>query len=137
MGFAFTARDFLDLGSQGTVFMALSTLARLGKIRRISRGVYDYPRHSKLLGGLLAPISIKLRMPWQENPESESNPREPSPLTYSGSSNRCMRQLSTWQTDAREQFVSAHRHHLQTNKSERAAAQREDCFGRPCPSLSR
>ena len=55
MGFAFTARDFLDLGSQGTVFMALSTLARLGKIRRISRGLYDYPRPSELLGGLLAP----------------------------------------------------------------------------------
>lgn len=55
MGFAFTARDFLDLGSQGTVFMALSTLARLGKIRRISRGVYDYPRHSELLEGSLAP----------------------------------------------------------------------------------
>ena len=55
MGFAFTARDFLDLGSQGTVFMALSTLARLGKIRRISRGLYDYPRSSELLGGTLAP----------------------------------------------------------------------------------
>ena len=54
-GFSFTAKDFLDLGSRGAVDMALSTLARSGKIRRVSRGVYDYPRHSELLGGLLAP----------------------------------------------------------------------------------
>ncbi len=54
-GFSFTAKDFLDLGSRGAVDMALSTLARSGKIRRISRGVYDFPRHSELLGGLLAP----------------------------------------------------------------------------------
>ena len=54
-GFSFTAKDFLDLGTRGAVDMALSTLARSGQIRRISRGLYDYPRHSELLGGLLAP----------------------------------------------------------------------------------
>ena len=35
--------------------MALSALTKRGKIRRISRGLYDYPKHSKLLGGVLAP----------------------------------------------------------------------------------
>ena len=35
--------------------MALSTLARSGKIRRIRRGLYDYPSYSELLGSLLAP----------------------------------------------------------------------------------
>ena len=54
-GFSFTAKDFLDLGSRGAVDMALSSLARLGKIRRVCRGVYDYPGHSELLGGPLAP----------------------------------------------------------------------------------
>ena len=35
--------------------MALSALAKSGKIRRIRRGLYDYPRHSTLLGDVLAP----------------------------------------------------------------------------------
>ena len=54
-GFSFTAKDFLDLGTRGAVDMALSTLASSGKIRRIRRGLYDYPRYSELLGSLLAP----------------------------------------------------------------------------------
>ena len=54
-GLAFTAKDFLDLGSRGAVDMALSALAKSKKIRRVRRGLYDYPRHSELLGGLLAP----------------------------------------------------------------------------------
>jgi hypothetical protein len=52
--FSFTAKDFLDLGSRGAVDMALSALTKQGKIRRISRGLYDYPKHSELLGGMLA-----------------------------------------------------------------------------------
>lgn len=54
-GFSFTAKDFLDLGTRGAVDMALSTLARSGKIRRIRRGLYDCPSYSELLGSLLAP----------------------------------------------------------------------------------
>ena len=55
IGFAFTAKDFWDIGSRSNVFMALSALAKQGKIRRISRGLYDLPKHSELLGGMLAP----------------------------------------------------------------------------------
>ena len=54
-GYSFTAKDFLDIGTRGSVDMALSTLARSGAIRRVHRGVYDYPKHSALLGGVLAP----------------------------------------------------------------------------------
>jgi len=53
--FAFSAKDFLDLGSRGAVDMALSTLAKSGKIRRVLRGVYDYPKYSEFLGKTLAP----------------------------------------------------------------------------------
>lgn len=53
--FVFSAKDFLDLGSRGAVDMALSTLARSGKIRRVLRGLYDYPKYSELLGKYLAP----------------------------------------------------------------------------------
>jgi hypothetical protein len=54
-GFAFTAKDFLDFGKRGAVDMALSSLTKAGKIRRVCRGVYDYPVQSELLGDRLAP----------------------------------------------------------------------------------
>ena len=54
-GFAFTAKDFLDLGSRTSVDVALASLAKTGKIRRVCRGVYDYPSESALFGDMLAP----------------------------------------------------------------------------------
>lgn len=54
-GFAFTAKDFLDLGSRTSVDVALASLAKTGKIRRVCRGVYDYPSEGALLGDMLAP----------------------------------------------------------------------------------
>lgn len=48
----FTPKDFLDLGSRAAVDQALSRLTRDGKIRRIERGLYDYPRVSTRLGQL-------------------------------------------------------------------------------------
>jgi len=44
-----TPKDFLDLGSHETVRQSLSRLAKEGKIRRLLRGVYEYPAFSKLL----------------------------------------------------------------------------------------
>ncbi|KTE00772.1 MULTISPECIES: DUF6088 family protein [unclassified Sphingopyxis] len=53
-GWVFTPRHFIDFGTRGSVDMALSRLAHAGNIRRIGRGLYDYPRqHDKL--GLLSP----------------------------------------------------------------------------------
>ncbi len=50
----FTSKDFLDLGSRDAVDQALSRLCTKGKIRRLARGVYDYPKkHAKL--GILSP----------------------------------------------------------------------------------
>lgn len=46
--------DFLDLGSREAVDLALHRLARKGTIRRLARGVYDYPREHPTLG-LLTP----------------------------------------------------------------------------------
>jgi len=54
-GFTFTAKDFLDLGKRGAVDVALSFLADSHQIRRVDRGLYDYPRYSELLGEVLAP----------------------------------------------------------------------------------
>ncbi len=49
-GFVFTASDFLDLGSRSGVDQALSRLARDQLVRRLDRGVYDYPRSLPGLG---------------------------------------------------------------------------------------
>ncbi len=53
-GWVFTPTDFLDLGSRTAVGLALMRHARAGTIRKLARGLYDYPRqHPKL--GLIPP----------------------------------------------------------------------------------
>ncbi len=47
-----TPADFLDLASRSAVGTSLSRLVDRGDLRRVSRGVYAYPRQSKLLGEL-------------------------------------------------------------------------------------
>ncbi|HKI33860.1 MAG TPA: DUF6088 family protein [Gemmataceae bacterium] len=54
-GHAFTAKDFLDLGSRGLIDVTLSKLVAAGVVRRVARGLYDSPRTSALLGGPLSP----------------------------------------------------------------------------------
>ena len=51
-GAVFTPGDFLNLGSRAAVDQALSRLADQGVIRRLTRGVYDYPKQSPRLGAL-------------------------------------------------------------------------------------
>lgn len=53
-GAVFSAIDFLDLGSRSSVDQALSRLTKSGAIRRLGRGLYDFPRVNKRLG-ILAP----------------------------------------------------------------------------------
>jgi hypothetical protein len=58
-GWVFTPKHFVDFGTRGSVDVALSRLAKAGEIRRIGRGLYDYPRlHAKL--GALSPETSKL-----------------------------------------------------------------------------
>jgi hypothetical protein len=53
-GSVFTTGTFLDLGSRGAVDKALSRLVQKGRLRRLTRGLFDYPKsHPKL--GVLAP----------------------------------------------------------------------------------
>lgn len=44
--------DFLDLGSRQAVDLALHRLAKKGTIRRLARGVYDFPEQHPVLGPL-------------------------------------------------------------------------------------
>ncbi len=53
-GWVFTPKDFIDFGTRGAIDVSLSRLVQSGDIRRIGRGLYDYPvLHDKL--GALTP----------------------------------------------------------------------------------
>ncbi len=53
-GGVFTPSDFLDVAGRAAVDQALSRLVKGGKLRRLARGLYDFPKvHPKL--GLLSP----------------------------------------------------------------------------------
>ena len=42
-GWAFSKVDFAGLGSDGSIRIGLMRLAEEGTIRRVCRGIYDYP----------------------------------------------------------------------------------------------
>ena len=54
-GWCFTPKDFLDLGSQSAIWQALSRLEKKGVIRKLMRGVYDYPEKNTFLEGYASP----------------------------------------------------------------------------------
>ena len=74
-GKAFSAKDFLDIASRGTIDMALGSLTRSGIIRRIRRGLYDMPKVNPMMGGKLSPDideaaqAIARRQRWKIVPE--------------------------------------------------------------------
>jgi len=49
-GDVFTPADFLDLGTRNAIDLALSRNTRAGTIRKLARGLYDYPRQDPRLG---------------------------------------------------------------------------------------
>ncbi|WP_107676513.1 DUF6088 family protein [Agrobacterium sp. LAD9] len=51
-GGVFTPTDFLDVAARSTVDQALSRLAKNGKLRRLARGLYDFPKVHPQLGPL-------------------------------------------------------------------------------------
>jgi len=51
-GSVFVPADFLDIGSREAVDVALHRLARQRTIRRLARGVYDFPKEHPVLGPL-------------------------------------------------------------------------------------
>jgi hypothetical protein len=51
-GSVFTPRDFLDVAGRAAVDQALSRLVKGGKLRRLVRGLYDFPKVHPRLGPL-------------------------------------------------------------------------------------
>ena len=54
-GWAFSPNDFVADFSRQQIDKALSALTRADTIRRVCRGIYDYPKYSELLRQELSP----------------------------------------------------------------------------------
>ena len=54
-GWAFSSSDLMQKFSRQQADNILSDFVKQGKIRRVCRGVYDYPKYSKLLNKVLSP----------------------------------------------------------------------------------
>ena len=54
-GYVFTPKDFLHLGNHESVRQALARLTAKGTIRRLMRGIYDYPAFSAFLNAPASP----------------------------------------------------------------------------------
>ena len=54
-GSVFATKDFLDIASHETARQSLGRLAEAGTIRRLIRGVYEYPAFSALLKAPASP----------------------------------------------------------------------------------
>ena len=54
-GWAFSSSDFVEEFRSANIDNALSVLTKEGKIRRVCRGIYDYPKYSVLLKQEMSP----------------------------------------------------------------------------------
>jgi len=57
-GAVFVPKDFLDLGQRGAVDVALHRLVGEGVIRRVGRGLYDYPKVHDRFGALAPSVQV-------------------------------------------------------------------------------
>ena len=54
-GWAFSQSDFTGIASRAVLDATLSRLVKKATIRRVMRGIYEYPRYSRVLGQPLSP----------------------------------------------------------------------------------
>lgn len=66
-GSVFSLKDFIDFGSRQAVDTALSRLVAQGTIRRLARGLYDYPKKHSLLGDLLPSLDDVAKVVAKDN----------------------------------------------------------------------
>lgn len=77
-GWAFSATDFIQDFKRGDIDVALSTLVENGDIRRLTRGIYDYPAYSSILGRRVAfdvdqaAHAIARKFNWEIYPEGNT-----------------------------------------------------------------
>jgi hypothetical protein len=74
-GWTFSQADFADLAARSTIDSTLHRREHEGVIRRVIRGIYDYPRHSTALEGPTSPSidqvahALARKFAWRIQPE--------------------------------------------------------------------
>jgi hypothetical protein len=102
-GWVFTPKRFLDLGPRAAVDKALNRLADGKTIRRLTRGLYDYPeKHPKL--GLLSPSPDAIAKAISEKDESRLQPSGPYAVNRLGLSQQVPAKI-VYLTDGAEKSV--------------------------------
>lgn len=77
-GWAFSQNDFSEYGSRSSIDIALHRLNEKGTIRRVIRGIYDYPRFSKLLNQDLGTdihqvaVALSRKFAWRIQPNGQT-----------------------------------------------------------------
>ena len=66
-GWVFSPSHFLDFGSRKAVDLALFRLVNRGTIRRLARGIYDYPKIHPQLGALSPSIDSVAKLIAEKN----------------------------------------------------------------------
>ena len=66
-GWVFTPKHFAGIGSPGAIRLVLFNLEKEKFIRRLFRGVYDYPKHHELLGTLTPDVRTVVRALAEKN----------------------------------------------------------------------
>ena len=66
-GWVFSPKNFLDFGSRKAVDLALYRLVNRGEIRRLGRGIYDYPKIHPRLGVLSPSINSVAKLIAEKN----------------------------------------------------------------------
>lgn len=77
-GWVFSTNDFVSEFTREQIDNALSNLTKNGKIRRVCRGIYDYPKYSTLLDQYLSPDfdqvaqAMARKFNWRIQPSGEA-----------------------------------------------------------------
>ena len=90
----FVPADFLDMGSREAVDVVLHRLTRKGVIRRLARGVYDFPKKHPALG-LLSPSAEAVAKALAGATEHAFSQRVLTRPTSWGFPNKCPRRRSS------------------------------------------
>jgi len=81
-GWAFCARDFMPELKRSDIDTALFHLAKEGKIRRVMRGIYDFPMFSAILDRQTAPDLEQVAAAIARNLQREMQPTGNAALNY-------------------------------------------------------
>ena len=79
-GWVFTPDSFADLGTRQAVDLALMRHRKSGLIRKLARGLYDYPKTDSQTLSLVcySHLRMTLQTPWQVDMPPVCNPPGPT-----------------------------------------------------------